>query len=46
MFNQVNFGFLKTYNAWLDEIIIILTDQNDRLLEIEDKFNLTLLTNK
>ena len=46
MFNQVNFAFLKTYKTWLDEIIIILADQNGRLLEIEDKFNLTLLTNK
>ena len=39
-----NLVFLKTYNT--DEIIITFTDQNGRLLEIEDKVNLTLLINK
>ena len=29
--------FLKTYNTEFDEDIIIFTDQNGRLLEIEDK---------
>ena len=38
--------FLKTYNTEFDEIIIELNDQNGRPLEIEDKFNLTLLINK
>ena len=38
--------FLKTYNAEFDEIVITFTDQNGRLLEIEDKANLTLLINK
>ena len=38
--------FLKTYNTAFDEIIITSTDQNGRPLEIEDKVNLTLLTNK
>ena len=41
-----NLVFLKTYNTDFDKIFITFTDQNDRLLEIEDKFNLTLLTNK
>ena len=38
--------FLKTYNSEFDEIIIAFNDQNGRLLEIEDKVNLTLLINK
>ena len=38
--------FLKTYNTEFDEIIISFTDQNNRLLEIEDKVNLTMLINK
>lgn len=29
--------FLKPYSAGFDEIIIKLTDQKDRLLEIENK---------
>ena len=37
---------MKTYNTEFDEIIITFTDQNSRPLEIEDKFNLTLLINK
>ena len=41
-----NLVFLKTYNARFDEIIITFTDQHSRLLEIEDKLNLTLLINK
>ena len=41
-----NLVFLKTYNTKFDEIIITFTDQNGRLLEIEDKVNLTLLVNK
>ena len=38
--------FLKAYHIDFDEIIIIFTDQNGRLLEIEDKFNLTVVINK
>ena len=38
--------FLKTYNTEFDGIIITFTDQNCRLLEIEDKVNLTLIINK
>ena len=41
-----NLVFLKTYNTEFDEIIITFTDQNGRSLEIEDKFNLTLIFNK
>ena len=41
-----NLVFLKTYNTEFNEIIITFTDQNGRLLEIEDKVHLTLLTNK
>ena len=41
-----NLVFLKTYNTDFDEIIITFRDQNRRLLEIEDKVNLTLLINK
>ena len=41
-----NLAFLKTYNTEFDEIIITFTDQNDRPLEIKEKFNLTLLINK
>ena len=40
-----NLVFLKTCNTEFDEIITF-TDLNGRLLEIEDKFNLTLLINK
>ena len=36
--------FLKTYE--FDEIIITFTDQSGRLVEIEDKVNLTLLISK
>ena len=41
-----NLAFLKTYNTEFDEIIITFTDQNGRPLEIEDKVNFKLLTNK
>ena len=39
-------AFLETYNTELDEIIIKFTDQNGWSLEIEHKFNFTLLINK
>ena len=38
--------FLETCTTMFDEIVITFTDQNSRSLEIEDKFNLTLLINK
>ena len=41
-----NLVFLKTYNTEFDKVIIPLTEQIGRPLEIEDKVNLTLLTNK
>ena len=41
-----NVGFLKTYNTKFDEITIPFVGQNGRLLEIEDKLNLTLLINR
>ena len=36
-----NLVFLKTYDTDFDEIIVTFTDQNGRLLEIQDKLNLT-----
>ena len=41
-----NYVLLKTCNTEFDEIIIILTDQDSRPLEIKGKVNLTLLINK
>ena len=41
-----NLVFLKTYNTEFGEIVITLTDQNVRPLEMEDKVNLTSLINK
>ena len=38
-----NLAFLKIYNTEFDEIIITFTDQNSRLLEMED---MTLFINK
>ena len=45
-FEPSNLVFLKTYNTEIDEIIITFSDQNGRVLEIEDIVNLTLLINK
>ena len=41
-----NLVFLKTYNTVFHEITIKFTYQNDRLLEIKDKVDLTFLINK
>ena len=41
-----NLVFLKTYNIEFDEIIILITDQNGRPLQIGVKVNLILLINK
>ena len=41
-----NLVFLKTCNTEFDEIIITLTDQNGRPLEVKDKLNLIFLINK
>ena len=38
--------FQKTFNTEFDVVVIKFTDQNGRLLEIEDQVNLTLLINK
>ena len=41
-----NLVFFKSYSNEFNEIIITITDQNGRPLEIEYKVNLTLLINK
>ena len=41
-----NLAFLRRYNTYFDIIIITSTDKNDRLLELEEKVNLTLHNNK
>ena len=41
-----NLVFLKTYYTEFDEIITTVMDQTGRPLATEDKFNLTLFTNK
>ena len=41
-----NLMILKTYNTEFDDIIITVTDQNGKRLEIEDKFTLNLLINR
>ena len=38
--NQI---FLKTFNSEYDEIVVWLTDQNSKPLEIEDRINLTMV---
>ena len=45
---QGNLVFLKTFCTGFIEVIITIkfTNQNDRLLEIEDKVNYTLLIDK
>ena len=42
----INLAFLRRYNTYFDIIIIMFTDKNDRLLELEEKVNLTLHNNK
>ena len=41
-----NLVFLRTYNTEFDEIVITITDQNGRPLEIEDKVNFKLIINQ
>ena len=41
-----NLVFFKAYNTEFDEIIIRITEQNDRPLEIEETVNLTLFIDK
>ena len=38
--------FSKIYDTEFDEIVITFVDQKSRLLELEDKVNLTLLINE
>ena len=38
-----NHIFLKTFNSEYDEIVVWFTDQNRKLLEIEDRINLTMV---
>ena len=38
--------YSKAYTTEFEEFIMTFTDQNERELEIEDKFNLTLLIYK
>ena len=38
-----NHIFLKTFNSEFDEIIVWLTDQNNKPREIEDRINLTMV---
>ena len=41
--SPANLIFLKTFNSQYDEIIVWLTDQNSKALEIEDRTNLTMI---
>ena len=41
--SPTNHIFLKTFNSEYDEIIVWFTDQNNKLLEIEDRINLTMI---
>ena len=41
-----NLMFLKSYDTEFDDIRLTITDQNGRLLEIKNKFDVTFLTNK
>ena len=41
-----NLVFLRTYNTEFDEIVMTVTDQNGRPLEIEDKVNFKLIINQ
>ena len=38
-----NFVFLRTFNPEISNIEVLFTDQNSKLLEIEDKINITLI---
>ena len=38
-----NFIFLKTFNSKFSYIEVGFTDQNSKLLDIEDRINITLL---
>ena len=40
--SPANHIFLKTFNSEYNEIIVWFTDQNSKLLEMEDRINLTM----
>ena len=40
-----NFIFLRSFNSKISYIEVWFTDQNSKLLEIEDKINITLVIN-
>ena len=40
-----NFIFLKTFNSEFSYIEVWFTDQNSKLVEIDDKINITLVIN-
>ena len=42
-FSPANHIFLKTFNSEYNEIIVWFTDQNSKVLEIEDRTNLTMV---
>ena len=41
--SPTNHIFLKTFNSEFDEIIVWFTDQKIKVLEIEDRINLTMV---
>ena len=41
--SPANHIILKTFNSEYDETIVWFTDQNSKLLEIEDRINLTMI---
>ena len=41
--SQIKHIFLKTFNSEYDEIMVWLTNQNSKPLEIEDRVNLTMI---
>ena len=43
--SQKKIIFLKTFNSQFSYTEVWLTDQNSKLLEIEDKINITLVIN-
>ena len=43
--SQKKIIFLKTFNSEFSYTEVWLTDQNSKLLEIEDKINITLVVN-
>ena len=42
-FSPANHTFLKTFHSEFQEVRVSFTDQTSKLLEVEDKINLTLI---